>query len=148
VPLLQPLLLLPLLLLLLLPLLLLLLPLLLLLLPLLLLLLLLQSEPQLLKMLDEVRHGIWSQQTQQLLRYLARDLAMTDGIQPTELFATNKEVSVYRQYISSIYIVNIYHQYISSIYIVNTCQPCLLMVELQLFSLLATAVVGVLQLLP
>eukprot|EP00775_Hariotina_reticulata_P004448 gene4448-4703_t len=44
-----------------------------------------QSEPQLLIMLDEVRHGIWSQQTQQLLRYLARDLPTTDGIQPTEL---------------------------------------------------------------
>jgi hypothetical protein len=53
----------------------------------------LQNEPQLLRMLDEVRQGLFSNQTQQILAGLKRPLAVDDGIEPTELFPKNELVS-------------------------------------------------------
>jgi hypothetical protein len=51
-----------------------------------------QNEPQLLAMLDEVRQGLFSQQTRHILAGLQRPLAVDDGIKPTELFPTNEQV--------------------------------------------------------
>jgi len=53
----------------------------------------LQHEQQLLRMLDEVRQGGFGLETQQLLRKLARELPMVDGILPTKLYPTNAGVS-------------------------------------------------------
>jgi hypothetical protein len=51
-----------------------------------------QNEQQLLAMLDEVRQGLFSQQTRHILAGLQRPLAVDDGIKPTELFPTNEQV--------------------------------------------------------
>jgi hypothetical protein len=54
---------------------------------------LLQNEPQLLQMLDEVRQGLFTLQTLQILNSLRRPLDVNDGIEPTELYPNNKAVS-------------------------------------------------------
>jgi hypothetical protein len=56
----------------------------------------LQNEPQLLQMLDEVRQGLFSHQTRQILTCLQRPLTVDDGIEPTELFPKNELVSCER----------------------------------------------------
>ncbi|KAF6250527.1 hypothetical protein COO60DRAFT_1465293 [Scenedesmus sp. NREL 46B-D3] len=53
-----------------------------------------QSEPELLRMLEGVRHGLFSAHTRQMLTDLQRPLPTDDGIEPTELFTINKLVDV------------------------------------------------------
>jgi hypothetical protein len=44
-------------------------------------------------MLDEVRQGLFTLQTLQILNSLRRPLDVNDGIEPTELYPNNKAVS-------------------------------------------------------